>query len=1226
FMVMLAGLQALLARLSGQDDICVGSPFTLRSRPELAEAVGLFVNSLPLRTDLSGDPALADVVRRAKQTCVAALDHADLPFDQIVAAARVPHDPSRNPLFQVMLVQNPAPPSREAGELAFGRVFVRRQTSRLDLTMLVEDSDTAPRIEIDYNADLFDAETIDRFVERFLAVLAALVAEPGRRLSTLDVRTGQERRAQHSWQGTHRSYPAVSTVAELIAARAAEQPGAPAVIAGHTVLSYGELDAAAGRFARRLRAAGVGPEVPVGLALPASPAAVVAVLGILKAGGAYLPLDPAHPPARLAAVLDDARAPVLVAADTGLVPGYAGRVLTPEGPDAHDTGTGVDAGFMSTPARPDQLAYVVYTSGSTGQPKGVMVSHRTLLNLTHAFIETHGFTATDRILMLPPLTFDASVGDIFPALVSGAALALHDRPAELTGQGLLDLCDRRGITVVDAAAPLWRRWVADLAAAGGSRPVPTAGLQLMMIGGEAVSAAVAREWAALTGGRVVLVNHYGPTEGTVCATVHHVVDGAEAATHLPIGSPLPNVRVHLLDPDQRPVPVGVVGEVYLGGAAPARGYIGAPALTADRFVPDPFARRPGERLYRTGDLARHRADGVLEFVGRVDRQVKIRGHRVELGEVEAAVAGLAGVRQAAVTARDTGGTATRLVAYVVCDGPADPAGWRAALRERLPEYLLPAAFVALPELPLNRHGKLDEAALPAPASTGALPAHVPPRTATEKALAELWATVIGQDCGQRGPIGGAVSPIAVVGAHDNFFDVGGHSLLAAPLVARIEAELGVALPIRAVFEAADLAALAELIDAEPAASGRRSTVAGGLEATLRADAVLPDDVCAGLPAGDLPGRPRTALLTGATGFLGAYLLHDLLAAGGVARAYCLVRAATPDAAVARVADNLRRYGLWRDEYVWRLVGVPGDLAAPDFGLAARDADALADAVDAIYHNGGMVDFLRPYAMLRPANVGGTLAALRLAGRGRPAAFHLVSTLGVYLTPGLVGHRVRETDPPADCAGLTDGYNASKWVADALAREARDRGLRVCVYRPARVAGHSATGAGNVEDYFSRLLATCVQLGAVPDVTERADLAPVDYVGTAIGHLSRVRARASGGAMGGDFHFYGGTVTFGELAGVLHARGYPARLVPYADWRAALLARPDAALAAFAPLLPPDSAAAGARPDFDCTATESAAAALGVRRPPVDAALLHRYVDHLVRVGFIHPPAPGSAHG
>ncbi|GAB7044509.1 hypothetical protein JCM9533A_83600 [Catenuloplanes niger JCM 9533] len=511
------------------------------------------------------------------------------------------------------------------------------------------------------------------------------------------------------------------------------------------------------------------------------------------------------------------------------------------------------------------------------------------------------------------------------------------------------------------------------------------------------------------------------------------------------------------------------------------------------------------------------------------------------------------------------------------DGP-DLAAIRARLRELLPDHLVPAAFVVVPELPTTRHGKLDTAALPAPVDAPDRPAHVPPRTPAERALADVWSALL---------------DVTPVGRHDNFFDLGGHSLLAARFTARAEAVLGRPVPLPLVFGTADLAALAAALDT----GDQPGTPA---EDVLRSDARLPADLRIA-PAG--PPAPVTdVLFTGATGFLGAHLLADWLR-HTTATVHCLVRAAGPAAATARVEDNLRRYGLWHPSFAARLTGVPGDLAAPGFGLPADDFAALGERVQSIVHNGGVVDFLRPYAALRPANVDGTVTVLRLAALGAPSDVHLVSTLGVFLTPARRRGLVREGDSPDDCAGLGGGYNATKWAADALARAARDRGLRVSVHRPARVSGHSVTGAGNTGDYLSRLLTTCAQLGAVPDLDDRIDLAPVDYVAAGIGLLTRERSTA-------DHHYYNNrTMSFGALAEGLTSFGHRADLVPYPRWRAALLDRPDAALAAFAPLFGPDTPVR-TQPDFDCTGTETRLAAAGIVCPAADERLLHTYLKVL----------------
>ncbi|RKR92251.1 amino acid adenylation domain-containing protein/thioester reductase-like protein [Micromonospora pisi] len=1236
FMVLLAAFTVVLAGQSGQSDVVVGVPAANRSLPELETMVGMFVNTLALRTDLSGDPTLRQVLDRVRRTCFGGLGHREVPLERVIELAAPDRSPGHHPLFQVMFVLNTSGGDDTARSAPMSGLTVRPAgigtgTARFDLTLVMAERGGRLTGQLDYHSGLFERGTVRRLADQLRQALVAMTSKPWRRLSELTLLTQAERDlllgGLHWPPADGVGAPARSGdadeidlpgfVDELVAAQAARTPDAPAVYGDGTVLTYRELDRWADRIARRLQVAGVGPEQPVGLALRAGPAGIAGLLGILRSGGAYLPLDPTHPPERLADLLADSGATVLLtgSAYAGNVPDFAGTVLRVEEAAAEPAEAPVPLVRAA-----NQLAYVIYTSGSTGRPKGVMVGHDTLTRLALSFRDVHGFGPGQRILMIPPLTFDASVGDVFPALVSGAALVVHPEPAALTGPALLDLCVEQRITAVDAPSALWQRWVDDLA---GHRLPADLPLTVMMVGGERVPAEKLAAWNRLTGGRVAFYNHYGPTEATVCAIVHRAGrpdgdgtswrpgDGSPPGDggSLPIGRPLPHVRAYVLDQGGRLRPVGAPGELYLGGDCLARGYLGRPDLTARAFVPDPFSATPGARLYRTGDLARVRGDGELEFLGRVDRQLKIRGHRVEPAEIENVLGQHPLVGETVVVARDQ-----HLVGYVVPrSGSAapDPEELRSFLRGRLPDYLVPAVFVALERLPLTAHGKVDQSRLPATVTASARP-FVPPTTPTERRLAAIWAEALGRDR---------------VGARDGFFDLGGHSLLAAPLLARINREFGVRLPLRTLFEAPRLDAFATLLDA--ATPGGDARAAGGAgrrpsarRVDLRAEAVLPDDVCAGPdfrpPADADPAAPAHVLLTGATGFLGAFLLDDLLR-HTTAELHCLVRAGSEQAAVSRVERNLRRYGLWRPEYAARIAPVLGDLTQPRLGLGGAEFDALADQLDVIYHNGGAVHFVHPYSRLKPANVDGTVEVLRLAGRGRVSAVHHVSTLGVYLGPVSGSQTVTEADPPSVPDRLWGGYNESKWVADRLVDAARQRGLPVSIHRPARVTGHSGTGAGNTDDYLSWLLKTFTQVGAVPAVAHGEDLAPVDYVAAAIGHLSR---RA--GTTGRDFHYYNPrTIGYDEIAEVLRERGYPVRLVPYERWHALVVeasgGRAGTALGPFAATLPPTM---GPRehPTFDCTGTEAAVAADGIHCPAGDATLLRRYVDFFVRTGFL--PEPG----
>ncbi|MEV3897952.1 non-ribosomal peptide synthetase [Streptomyces anulatus] len=1174
-----AGLLAVFAIVSstrgGGDDLVVGVPVSTRPAGR-DDVIGMFVTTLPLRLRTDHRATPRDLLADAAGVVADAMDHADISPADILATVPTPRE--GHPLFRTMLVLN-----RETAPVTFTGLTatplsIDRATSRFDLTLHIREREGEWRALIDYRTDRYEADTITRIADQVLAVMDAVARHPGLPLSHLDllspadsaVHTALDTRSDPASPGgpdtpstgpAATARPAATTVVDLIAARTARTPDATAVLdlaAGP--LTYRDLDRRSSAVARHLREAGIRSEDPVAITIPAGADAIIAILGVLKAGGCFVPIDPAQPCSR--------RQDLITASG-------ARTVLTRDGLPA-------SGHHEPTPIHPSQLAYVVHTSGSTGEPKGVEVQHDTLLNLTTAFITEHGLTAGHRLLMVPPPHFDAAFGDIFPVLAAGATLVTHPDPGSLTGPDLLGLCVEHRLSAVDAAAPLWQRWVADLA---GER-LP---LEIMMVGGDIVPAATARAWAKHG---IPLHNHYGPTEATVCATSHRTVDGREHPTRLPIGRPLRHVRVHLLDRALRRVPVGVVGEVYIGGRAPARGYRGNPAATAAVFIADPYGDRPGARMYRTGDLARLNPHGTLEFVGRADDQVKIRGNRVEPGEVAAVLAAHPAVAEAVVVARGD-----RLIGYLGALTQASPTqasptwnalepttpdprvsvpdvpGLRAFCADRLPAHLVPDTVVVLDALPTTSTGKVDSTALPEP-PTGPTDRTVPadpPRTATERAVAAIWATVLDRSDVDRTA---------------DFFAIGGHSLIAAHLLAAVRDRLGVTVPMRTLFTAPTVAAFAAAID--DGASADLPTVD-----RLRADAVPPPEIRLrtvhppGVPSA---GTPRRILLTGATGFLGRHLLDQLLARTD-ARIHCLVRPGSIDR--LPVTD--------------RVIPVPGDLSAPGLGLSTEDHDTLT-TLDAIYHNAAVPHFAAPYRALKPAHVDATAAILRLAGHSG-APLHLISTLGVFLGDAYDGRVVTEADAPTDPSGLTSGYDLSKWVADAMASAARGHGLPVSIHRIAAIVGDTATGAADPRSAFSRWLTGCVAAGAVPDTAEVLDMVPVDTVAAAIVALSQVPDHLCR-----DHHYHGdGGLTRAALAAALTSAGHPTEVVPYHRWRERMLADPAGPFAPLAFSLPERPRP---HPRFDCSRTWAAAAGAGVGFPPADERMLRRHLDFLTGAGAL----------
>ncbi len=790
FTTLLAAFQTLLGRLTGQEDLLVGSPTTGRRDRDLDGVVGYFVNPVVLRADLAGDPPFAALLARSRRSVAEALAHRDLPFAQLTRRLQPARDPGRPPVFQVQLALQQAAPGQEPGLAAFavGQAGARIEleglvleslrldpgTAQLDLTLFAAEVGDALVLSCEHDTALFDAVTIARWLGNLRILLAAAAASPETRLGDLPLLTSAERhQALAEWNDTGAEGDWEGPVTSLVESRARERPEDPAVVdeAGRE-LTYRELSERAGRLAAFLRAQGVGPEDVVGVLAGRTPELPTGLLGVLKAGAAYLPLDPSYPAERLALMLAETAAPVVLTQEALLdrLPETRAR------PVCLDRDWDEIARHPPVPAvavEPEHLAYVLYTSGSTGRPKGVQIPHRGLMNLVRWDLRAYGTGPGDRRTQVASLGFDASVWEIWPCLASGAALHLPDEETRLDPQRLAAWMAARGITVSFLPTPL-----AEALLTAGGTEIPT--LRWLLVGGDRL-----RLHPDPACG-FALVNHYGPTEASVVTSAGLVPPRprGEPGPAPSLGRPIEGLRVFLLDRSARPVPPGVPGELWVGGPSLARGYLRDPGRTAERFAPDPIGQTPGKRLYRTSDLCRHRRDGSLEFLGRIDHQVKIRGFRIELGEIEAALAMQPGVRQAVAVVREG-----RLVAYVV--GDATAATLRQALREQLPDYMVPAALVALDALPLSPSGKVDRAALAAP-DLRSTREHVAPRTREEEVLAGVWAQVL---------------RLSRVGVDDNFFELGGDSILSLQIVARAR-EAGLLVTVRQVFEHQTVAELA----------------------------------------------------------------------------------------------------------------------------------------------------------------------------------------------------------------------------------------------------------------------------------------------------------------------------------------------------------------------------------------------------------------------------------
>ncbi|KOG11184.1 non-ribosomal peptide synthetase [Streptomyces viridochromogenes] len=1070
FMFCLAGVYTVLAAHAERDSLCLGSLTTGRGRAGTEDLVGYFVNLLPIRVEATADTPVATLFRRVRGASAAAHGHHEVPFQTVCRELGATGVSRATSPFRVVVnhQQHPPRPLRLGPAPVEPWPAADDDTAKFELTFTFQESPRGLGLEVEFSTDLYRRDSVERLAGQLVAVLGRL-ADAGSDQVLRDIELlepGERGRLLATAESEGRPVDPDATLTSLFARAAAGHPGKTAVLGEDTALTYGELDRLSDDVAARLRARGAGPGERVALCLERTPLLVVAVLGVLKTGAAYVPLDPAYPAERLRYVLADARAGMLVTAkdisdrlfgpgtDPGGVPPVLDidRLVRPsdETPPAREAAGAADP------------AYIIYTSGSTGRPRGVVVSHRSVVNTLHANLARHPFTSDDVWLQLTSPGFDVAAYEQFMPLVSGGTLVYCGDAARGDAAGLGRVLRDNGVTVMVIVPSLLRAL---------GRP-DLASVRVLVVAGEPADPHDTRHYAR---GRVV-INGYGPTEAAILATTHEAGPDEDRG-RVPIGRALPGTTAQVIDRHGRLAATGVPGELWLGGAGVALGYWNNPERTRDLFTTVPVLG--DRRLYRTGDRVRRLPDGTLDYLGRLDGQIKLRGFRIELGEIEATLTRHQGIGEAVAVLVGEGPDADLGVAYV---GSADEQEARAHLVRHLPGHMVPRLIVPVAHIPTSSHGKADRAALAIRFADRARhrgPAGEPgpAESPLEQGLLALWREVLG-----AGP---------AIGPADDFFALGGHSLRVIRLLGEIERRYGTRLRVRDFLAEPTVRATARALT---------GTDAGTETAVVLPDDVVLDPAIAFTGPVAAPRRTDSVLLTGATGFVGIHVLRELLdrTEGPV---LCLVRAATPDAARARLAGAARRHALALDAADPRIVPLPGDLTLPGLGLTGTAGQDAARAAATVLHLGAEVHHLSGYQHLAAANVGGTQELLRIAAECTAARFHHVSTLAVLRehTPDGRPRTLSESTPAErERHPRGRGYAAAKWAAEHLVRQAVARGADARTYRLGRAGGSATTGALSHDDMLTRLLVSSAALGCYPDHPALAsDALPVDVMARAL---------------------------------------------------------------------------------------------------------------------------------
>lgn len=1215
----------LLHRLAGQPELVVGVNSKPLHLPTGQRPVAATETMTPVPSGYNADDSFATAVERQAAALARAYDHAHLSLAEIIQLLQLPRDQSQSAIFAAAFRRQiiEAPPAFI--DLQSSYLIVPGAMARYDLELVWETAVNDNRLICNYSSELFTADTISRWLDGLLELLRTALEDDAAPCGQLPLMSETERhKLLVAWNETERPYPHQQTILDLVREQIRQRPDAIAIRCGEDALTYAQLGQRIEQIATQLHQQAIGRGDRVAILLPRSPDLVAAMLAAWRVGALYVPLDQEFPSKRLAFMLADADVKATITdADLALLIGNANLLLLND-----EKPTSQPSSIVHRPSSANDSAYIIYTSGSTGRPKGVEITHRAVVNCVLGSQSLLEFGAGDSLLALTTVSFDISVVELFMPLVVGGILVLGEDGLVGDGLRLAEQITKVQPTYVQATPSTWK-----MVLAAGWQGDPALHIAAT---GESLSRELAQQLLARVGR---LWNLYGPTETTVYATACPV----ELAPDQPIriGRPLPNTQLYILDEQMQPVPIGAVGELYIGGDGLARGYWQRPKLTAESFVnyelqitnyeESSVVRRPSSLvLYKTGDLARYLPNGDVICLGRIDNQVKIHGVRVELGEVESALQSVPGVRDAVAAAWYDSQGNVQLVGHVIMghvittgSQTLTPADIRTQLRDLLPTVMIPSRYMFHEAFPLTASGKVQRAALPTPdaGQTRVRAVGETPATPTERLLAEVWASVLEIEPDQ-------------IGRDDDFMDLGGHSLLMTPLMVEVRKLFHVSFDLREFFDASTLRRLAALIDERrqqrgngqngrfPTKPDRPSEWGRQRMAFLKREAQLPATIA---PARGLTYRPpdacRTIFLTGATGFLGAYLVAEMLQETEAA-IHCLVRPRRGQDGRQRLAAQLEKYDLWRDDDWWqaawqqRLHIVDGDVTLPRLGLSDALYESLARDVDAILHGAAHVNFIYPYEALRTTNVLGLHELIRFAFHSRIKPIHHLSTAAIW--PMGAHQTFYEKENIEHGRPLNLGYDESKWVAERCLLYAAERGLPVARYRPGEVGGDSQTGRCVTDHFLFATIKGFLQFGAFPALDMHVDIAPVDYVAQALVHLIFY-----GNPLGRAYHLTNPEPShMSQALTFLRSLGYRFTEMPFAELRDRLIHSPGFAQNALFPyqaaLQEMDSYSLEL-PRYDTTQTKRALAGVGIACPPADETLFGTYIDYLQEIGFIPEP-------